>query len=195
MKKMKTTKKTVIASMSMLVFLTLSGGCADTSQEEVPSIDYGSTETDTQMIEAQDETSINVGDEQNTTVFIDEKLDENLFISAELKMPENNLYEYVTQLKSFDYDIVQEAIGQNTEGTLVADDGSDKFTGGTLIYQRNDMANHLDIYCSYAGEMGLTDDRDLSFMSQEDAVARVQSFIGMFGVGGELEALDVVAID
>lgn len=195
MKKMKTTKKTVIASMSMLVFLTLSGGCADTSQEEVPSIDYGSTETDTQMIEAQDETSINVGDEQNTTVFIDEKLDENLFISAELKMPENNLYEYVTQLKSFDYDIVQEAIGQNTEGTLVADDGSDKFTGGTLIYQRNDMANHLDIYCSYAGEMGLTDDRDLSFMSQEDAVARVQSFIGMFGVGGELEALDVVAVN
>ena len=192
MKKMKTT---VIASMSMLVFLTLSGGCADTSQEEVPSIDYGSTETDTQMIEAQDETSINVGDEQNTTVFIDEKLDENLFISAELKMPENNLYEYVTQLKSFDYDIVQEAIGQNTEGTLVADDGSDKFTGGTLIYQRNDMANHLDIYCSYAGEMGLTDDRDLSFMSQEDAVARVQSFIGMFGVGGELEALDVVAVN
>ena len=48
--------------MSMLVFLTLLGGCANTSQGEVPSIDYGSTETDTQMVEAQDETNINVKD-------------------------------------------------------------------------------------------------------------------------------------
>ncbi len=188
-------KKTIIASMSMLVLLILLGGCANTSQGEVPNIDYGSTEADTQMVEAQDETNINAGDEQDTTAFVDEKLDENLFISAELKMPENNLYEYVTQLKNFDYDIVQEAIGQNTEGNLVVDDGSDKFTGGSLTYQRNDMANHLDTYCSYAGEMGLTDDRDLSFMSQEDAVARLQSFMGMLDVGGELEALDVVAMN
>ena len=188
-------KKTITASMSMLVLLILLGGCANTSQGEVPNIDYGSTEADTQMVEAQDETNINAGDEQDTTAFVDEKLDENLFISAELKMPENNLYEYVTQLKSFDYDIVQEAIGQNTEGNLVVDDGSDKFTGGSLTYQRNDMANHLDTYCSYAGEMGLADDRDLSFMSQADAVARIQNMIGMFGVGGELEALDVVAMN
>ncbi len=188
-------KKTITASMSMLVLLILLGGCANTSQGEVPNIDYGSTEADTQMVEAQDETNINAGDEQDTTAFVDEKLDENLFISAELKMPENNLYEYVTQLKSFDYDIVQEAIGQNTEGNLVVDDGSDKFTGGSLTYQRNDMANHLDTYCSYAGEMGLTDDRDLPFMSQADAVARIQNMVGIFGVGGELEALDVVAMD
>ena len=64
-------KKTVIASMGMLVFLTLSVGCADTSLEEVPGIDYDSTEADTQMVEAQDETDINVKDEQDTTVFID----------------------------------------------------------------------------------------------------------------------------
>ena len=185
---MKKMKKMVIASMSMLVLLTLLGGCANTSQGDV-------TEADTQMIETQDETNINVKDKQDTTTFVDEKLDENLFISAELKLPENNLYEYITQLKSFDYDIVQEAIGQNTEGDLVVDDGSDKFTGGSLTYQRNDMANHLDTYCSYAGEMGLTDDKDLSFMSQEDAVARLQIVIGMLGVGGEPEALDVVAMN
>jgi len=188
-------KKTVIASMGMLVFLTLSGGCANTSQGEVPGIDDGSTEAYIQMVEAQDETNINAGDEQDTTAFIDEKLDENLFISAELKMPENNLYEYAAQLKRFDYNKVQEAIGQNAEGNLAVDDGSDEFTGGSLTYQRNDMANHLDTYCSYAGEMGLTDDRDLPFMSQADAVARIQNMVGMFGVGGELEALDVVAMD
>ena len=32
-------------------------------------------------------------------------------------------------------------------------------------------------------------------MPQADAVARIQNFIGMLGVGGELEALDVVAMD
>ena len=193
-------KKTVIASMGMLVFLTLSGGCANTSQGEVPGIDDGSTEAYIQMVEAQDKTTMNVGEEQDTTIFIDEKLDENLFISAELKMPENNLYEYDTQLKRFDYDSVQEAIltistEQNAEGNLAVDDGSDKFTGGSLTYQRNDMANRLDTYCSYAGEMGLADDRDLPFMSRADAVARIQNMVGMFDVGGELEALDVVAMD
>ena len=193
-------KKTVIASMGMLVFLTLSGGCANTSQGEVPGIDDGSTEAYIQMVEAQDETNMNVGAEQDTITFIDEKLDENLFISAELKMPENNLYEYDTQLKRFDYDSVQEAIltistEQNAEGNLAVDDGSDKFTGGSLTYQRNDMANRLDTYCSYAGEMGLADDRDLPFMSRADAVAWIQNMVGMFGVGGELEALDVVAMD
>ena len=41
-----------------LVFLTLSGGCANTSQGEVPGIDDGSTEAYIQMVEAQDETNM-----------------------------------------------------------------------------------------------------------------------------------------
>lgn len=189
-------KKMVTTSTSMVVLLVLLGGCAYTSQGEVPNIDYNSVGIGTQAAEEQDETDIPVGiAPQDTAVFIDEKLDENLFISAELKMPENNLYEYATQLKSFDYDKVQEAIGQNAEQTLVVNDESDEFTGGSLTYQRNDMANHLNTYCSYMEEMGLTDDRDLSFMSQADAVTRMQGFIEMLGVGGELEALNVVAMD
>ena len=193
MKKMEKMEKTVTASMSMLVLLALLGGCAHTSQGEVPSIDHGTG--DTQTVEAQSETNIDIGNEQDAIVFIDEKLDENLFISAELKMPENNLYEYATQLKRFDYDKVQEAIGQNAEGNLAVDDGNDEFTGGSLTYQRNDMSDHLDTYCSYAGEMGLADDRDLPFMSRADAVARIQNMVGKFDMGGELEALDVVAMD
>ena len=112
--------------ISMTALLALSGGCAHTSQsEEQSNIDQGSIDTDTQVVEAQDDTDIPVqAPPQDTTVFIDEKLDENLFISAELKMPENNLYEYAAQLKNFDYDKVQEALGQNAEGTLVVNDGS-----------------------------------------------------------------------
>ncbi|MDE5698617.1 MAG: hypothetical protein K2I96_14605 [Lachnospiraceae bacterium] len=192
---MKKNKKMIETAMGMVVLMALLGGCATTSQSEEPSnIDYSSIDTAAQMVDAQDETDIDVGDVQNTAVFIDEKLNENLFISAELKMPENNLYEYATHLKSFDNDKVQEAIGQNAEGTIVID-GSDEFAGGSLTYQRNDMASHLGTYCSYAGERGLTDDRELSFMTQADAIARMQRFIEMLGVGGELEVLDVVAMD
>ena len=189
-------KKTVTALAGILVLMTLLDGCAHTYQGEILSTDLDSTRAETQTCEAQDERNSTAEIvPQDTTVFIDEKLDENLFISAELKMPENNLYEYATRLKSFDYDKVQEAIGQNAEGNLVVDDKNDGFTGGSLTYQRNDMASHLDTYCSYAGEMGLADDRDLSFMSKEDAVRKMQSFIGMLEVGGELEVLDVVAMD
>lgn len=194
--KMKKVKKMMEIAISAVVLLALLGGCAHTSQsQEQSNIDDGRINTDSQVVGAQDETNAAAGNEQNTTVFIDEKLDENLFISAELKVPEKTLYEYATQLKSFDYAKVQEAIGPNAEGNLAVDDGNDGFTSGSLTYQRNDMANHLDTYCSYAGEMGLTDDRELSFMSQADAVARMQNFIGMLGVGGEPEALDVVAMD
>ena len=193
---MKKIKKMMEIAISAAVLLALLGGCAHTSQsEEQSNIDDGRIDTDSQVVGTQDETNAAAGDEQNTSVFIDEKLDENLFISAELKMPEKILYEYATQLKSFDYAKAQEAIGQNEEGSLDVDDGNDGFTSGSLTYQRNDMANHLDTYCSYAGEMGLTDDRELSFMPQADAAARIQNFIGMLGVGGELEALDVVAMD
>lgn len=192
-------KKMIALAMGLAVLLTILGGCTQSPQSEEQSninfTNFGSIDTNTQVVEAQDETNIAVKEPENTAIFMDEKLDENLFISAELKMPENCLYEYATRLKSFDYDKVQEAIGQNAEGSLVVDDGSDEFTGGSLTYQRNDIANHLDTYCSYAGEMGLADDRDLSFMSQADAVARIQNMIGMFGVGGELEVLDVVAMN
>ena len=126
-------KKTVTALAGILVFMTLLDGCAHTSQGEIPSIDSDSPKAETQTFEAQDERNSTAEIvPQDTTVFIDEKLDENLFISAELKMPENNLYEYATRLKSFDYDKVQEAIGQNAEGNLVVDDKNDGFTGGSL---------------------------------------------------------------
>lgn len=186
-----------IISMCMVVLMALLGGCANTSQSEKKSNNNdGSINTDTQTVDAQDGKDIPVGIvPQDSTVFIDEKLDENLLINAELKMPENSLYEYAAQLKIFDYNKVQEAIGQNAEGTLDVSDGSNEFSGGSLTYQRNDMANHLDTYCSYAGEMGLTDDRDLSFMSQADAVARMQSLIDLLEVGGEPEAINVVAMD
>ena len=183
--------------IGLAVLLVFLGGCAHTSlREEESKIDYDRTDTDTQVVEAQDETDIPAEiASQDTAVFIDEELDENLFICAELKMPENNLYEYATRLKSFDYDKVQEAIGQDAKGTLVVNDGSDEFAGGSLTYQRNDMANHLDTYCSYAGEMGMADDRDLAFMSRADAAARMWSFMKTLGVGGELEVLNMVAMD
>ena len=193
---MKKNNKMIQTVMGMAVLMAVSGGCASAPQgEEQSNAVYGSISTDTQMADVQGEPDIEVGDVQDTAVFIEEKLDENLFISAELNMPESSLYEYATQLKGFDYDKVQEAIGQNPEGTLAVDDGSDEFAGGSLTYQRNDMASHLDTYCSYGGEMGLTADRDLSFLSREDAVARIQSLIELLGVGGEPEALDVVAMN
>ena len=193
---MKKMRKMMLLVMGMAVLLTVLGGCTPSSQsEEQSNSNLGNIDIIPQAVEAQDETNIDVKEQENTAIFIDEKLDENLFISAELKMPENILYEYTTQLKSFDYDKVQEAIGQNAEGNLVVSDGSDEFMGGSLTYQRNDLADHMGTYCSYAEEMGLTDERDLSFMSRTDAVARMQSLMESLGVEGELEALGVVAMN
>lgn len=186
---MKKKKKMLETMLGMIILLVLLGGCAHTAQsEEQTNTDYGSIDTDTQVTEVQDETDTDKGQTQNKAVLMDEKLDENLFISAELKMPENNLYEYTTGLKNFDYDKAQEAIQDHAEGTIGGEAGS-------LIYQRNDMAGHLDTYCAYAGEQGLVNDKELSFLSKEDAVAQIQSLMEQLEVGGNLGTPDVIAMD
>lgn len=181
-------KKIMILLMTTVLILALLAGCTHKSSVEDQSMmEQDSTGETTQVVEAQNNT--NVADEVlDAVIFIDEKLDENLFISAELKMPKNNLYEYATQLKNFDYDKALEAMQQNAEGTIGGEMGS-------LTYQRNDIANHLDTYCSYAGEWGLANDRDLSFMSREDAVTKIQSLMEQLEVGGELGTPNVTAMD
>ncbi len=169
-------------------------GCTHRSQAEDPS----KSEADSAGAAAQD-TKVNIdggaqqeadaaGEILDTAIFLDEKLDENLFVKAELKMPEATLYEYTTRLKTFDLAKAQEAIQQNGEGIISGDIGS-------LSYQRNDMAGHLDTYCSFAGEQGLADEKELSFMSQKDAVARVQNLIDQLEIGGQLGTPKVVAMN
>lgn len=188
-------KKIIVSSIAMLIlFALLLVGCTNTSQvEDKPNIEHNSTNVSTQLDETQEE-----------TIFIDEKLDENLFISAKLIMPTKRLYEYSTKLKNFDYDKIQEALWPNAEESKVSTDenGSRHYgtaymgsSNGAFKYQRNDEANHLDTYCSYAGDKGLGNDRDLSFLSKEDAVMKIQSLMGQFEVGGELGTSDVIAMD
>ena len=187
-------KRIFAVLMAMTFFIAALTGCTHKSQVE----DQSKSEPDSASVAAQDtEVSIDDGTQQepdttsevlDTTIFIDEKLNENLFIKAELKMPEATLYEYSTQLKTFDLEKAQEAIQQNGEGTIASDIGG-------LSYQRNDMSSHLDTYCSFAGEQGLANDKELSFMSQKDAITRVQNLIDQLEIGGQLGTPEVVAMN
>ena len=182
-------KKKIRLLISTIVFSVWLSGCAHTSQEEKQSsIYYDEVTADKQAVEDQgEEDRENI---QNATVLLDEKLDENLFINAELTMPDRPLYEYAAQLKKFDCEKLQEAIGQNAEGTVGGEEGT-----GSVFYQRNDLANHLDTYCSYAGEQGMAEDKELSFMSKEEAVLKVQSLMEQLEAGGELGTPDVIAMN
>ena len=187
-------RKVLAVLMAMSFLAAALTGCTQKSQAE----DYSKSKSDSAGVVTQDtEVSFDDGTQQgpettgeirDTTIFIDEKLDENLSIKAELKMPEATLYEYTTQLKTFDLEKAQEAMQQNGEGTVVGDIGC-------LSYQRNNMANHLDTYCSFAGEQGLVNDKELSFMSQNDAVTRAQKLIDQLEIGGQLGTPEVVAMN
>lgn len=182
-------KKKIRLFISVAVLLALLSGCAHTSQEEKQSgIPYGDLTKDKQMMENQGETD---GEKiQNETVLLDETLDENLLIHAELTMPDRTLYAYAAHLKKFDCDKIQEAIGQNAEGTVGGEEGT-----GSMFYQRNDLANHLDTYCSYAGEKGMAEEKELSFLSKEEAVLKAQRLIERLEVGGEPGTPDVIAMN
>ena len=182
-------KKKIRLFIGAAVLLAWLSGCAHTSQEEKQSgIPYDDLTEDGQMMEDQGETDEETI--QNGAVLLDEKLDENLLIHAELTMPDRTLYEYAAQLKKFDYDKTQKAIGQKAEGTVGGEEGT-----GSIFYQRNDFANHLSTYCSYAGEQGMAEEKELSFLSKEEAVLKVQSLMEQLEVGGELGTPDVAAMN
>lgn len=180
-------KKIVVFAISMGVALSLLAGCAHRSSSKEQSLtDESKVGVIEQVVTEQSETENHTP--QSVSVLMDEKLDENLYIQAELCMPGIILYEYSTELKNFDYDEALEIINANAEGTIGGETGS-------LSYQRNDMANHLDTYCSYAEEQGMSNDRDLSFMSKAEAVERIQGLMNQFQAGGDLSILSVVAMD
>ncbi len=146
-----------------------------------------------------EEISINVpsAEEQNETdmafeegkpehVYINEELDENLFIDAELVLPAQKIYSYSTVLKSFDYEDVKNTILQESEGDI----GGEK---GSLVYHRNAKSGHLDFYCSYATEHGLISDD--TALSGNDAVYKIKEIFDMLEVGGELEILDITVMN
>lgn len=187
-------KKNIIFSIAIVIFCVPLMACTNTALVKDQS-NAGDNRTNT---------NAHVENAKEETIFIDEKLDENLFISAELKMPTKELCEYSSKLKNFDYDKIQKALWPNADKSQVMTDENggrhykNAYMGssvGSFIYQRNDEANHLDTYCSYAVEHGLGDNRDLSFMTKENAVTEIQSLIGQFDVGGELGVPDVVAMD
>lgn len=136
--------------------------------------------------------------------FIDVKLDENLYISAEPDMLEINLYEYETELKTFNYDTVQEVLWPDADKSEISTDefGSRyckeaSFGGeqGSLIYRRNDAANYLDTLCNYAYDNNLMEDKELTFMSKEEAIDKLQKMIAQLDIGGDLGTPDIVAMN
>lgn len=142
--------------------------------------------------------------EQEELGFIDVKLDENLYISAELNMPETNLYEYKTELKKFNYEKVQEVLWPDAAKSEISTDecGSryykeSSFGGeqGSLIYRRNDTTNYLDTLCKYAYDNKLMEDKELTFMSKEEAKQRMQELFEQLDIGGNLSTPDIVAMN
>lgn len=177
-------KKARILACAAVLTVVLTGCSTDVSQDAAQSgIENGETAAETQLAASQDETAA----EGAQTILIDELLDDNLSIHAELTMPTDTLYEYSTVLKEFDYENALEIISPSGEGTIGGETGS-------LVYRKNDMASHLDTYCTYAAEQGLAADGELSFLSQADAIIKSQKLMEELNVGGELGTPEVVAM-
>lgn len=93
-------KKNIIFSIAIVIFCVPLMACTNTALVKDQS-NAGDNRTNT---------NAHVENAKEETIFIDEKLDENLFISAELKMPTKELCEYSSKLKNFDYDKIQKAL-------------------------------------------------------------------------------------
>ena len=179
----KTIYKMVSLILTLGITLTHITGCSSdstssltSSESETPTGGYNIIES-SQSIEGQDSTEM-----------IDEQLDDNLYISAEFKMPGASLYKYSTELKNFDYNSALYAIDSDGIGTIGGEAGS-------LIYVRDDMSNHLDTYCSYAVENNMAENKDLSFLSRANAILTAEEILTQIGVNGDLTNLTIYAFN
>lgn len=172
----------LIGAVAIILFMT---GCSSPAIRNSSELQAENVENKTEMDVAtiKDNTVAEAGQH----IEINDVLDDNLSIQAELTMPLNTLYEYSAELKVFDYDNALEIIQPSSEGTIGGETGS-------VVYRRNDISSHLDTYCTYAAEQGLATDGDLSFLSQEDAIAKLQNLLVELNVGGELGTPEVVAM-
>lgn len=142
---------------------------------------------------------------ESTEVTIDETIEEHLFVQTNFQSSSEDLPLYDTELKQFDSQKVASIIWpQASENKIQKEEMDDKsvtmnyedgvlaVNSGVLLYRRNNDTSYYDTLLSYASKENRSEEKDLEFMTKEEAQNEVESILSQLEIGGELKTPTIV---
>lgn len=177
-------RKTIIISTICFV-CTCFTACADLNIAEGQRLDLNDN-NDNATKEIVDNGSVDEYEEVN----INEEIDDNLFIQAEIKIPTREIGIYETELKQFDCDIIKDILFDNPDKVVVSEDGryisgeSELYASdGCLGYIKSSGIGYIDLLYSYAENKNELNSSELEFETIEEAMDQAEAVLSNLNMG------------
>lgn len=172
-------------------------GCANTKN----------TEESSNPITAEEGIENNIDSESGTTeTVIDETILDHLSVQSDMLIPQKKLSSYRAELKQFDCektaavvwptstkDGIQKEVMDDNSAAMNYENGQLSVNRGTLIYRKDHQTSYLDTLLSYAEEKDILPEKDLEFMTKEEAQKEAEQFLSQLGVEENLDMPKIVA--
>ena len=138
---------------------------------------------------------------------IQETIMEHLTVNAKIEIPEAPLTSYTTEIKKFDAGKVAELLWpESRKEELIIEEydaGATEVTfqdervalgPGTMMYDKNSDITYISGLVAFAEESNLLEEKELGFMTVEQAAQNVETFLEKLELGGELGEKQVFAL-
>ena len=123
-------------------------------------------------------------------VSVNEEIDDNLFIQADIKVPREDVGVYKTNLKQFDCDQLKDILFDDPHNVTVSKDG-EYISGdsvllsfdGCLGFQKSSDIGYIDLLYSYAENHNELSSSDLEFETIDEAVDMANDILSKMDLG------------
>lgn len=138
--------------------------------------------------------------DEREQIHIQESVTDGVIVDADMDIYNQEVCSYVTQFKKFevdrvtdlfwpDYDLSQMQIEEDeTGGVSLTHQGENiAFNLGVLRYFKDTHAGYIPEILDYAKASGFSGEKDLEFMSLEDALTKAEDVLSALEIGGEYQ--------
>ena len=148
-------------------------------------------------------------EESNETGQVDIKgtITEHVTANTKMKIPEKTFSTYSTELKNFDKEKIASLFWpESSKEEIYIEEYEDKssamtFGGetvalgtGSMLYYKSDSIRYLSNLASYGEEKNLLEEKDLAFMTAEQAVQNAEAFLSEMDLGVDFGETKVFAL-
>jgi len=190
-------KKVIICMLALLIIIT---GCASDKAEESEKVQKVELEDLRESMENDADAVSEKNSDSNKVVSVNEEIMDRFFIETEIDIPGKRYKSYQTTLKEFKQDELIALLLPNATTDQIQVESFDDGAAVSIAFQEEDIAveqgtmryikdkeiKYIDRLVSFAAYSNRLEDKELEFMSSEQAVDQASSLMLQFGLGTNL---------
>jgi len=190
-------KKVIICMLALLIIIT---GCASDKAEESEKVQKVEPEDLRESMENDADAVSEKNSDSNKVVSVNEEIMDRFFIETEIDIPGKRYKSYQTTLKEFKQDELIALLLPNATTDQIQVESFDDGAAVSIAFQEEDIAveqgtmryikdkeiKYIDRLVSFAAYSNRLEDKELEFMSSEQAVDQASSLMLQFGLGTNL---------